>query len=82
MSEVESVKREPEFAALVSIDWADKKHRVVLASRGHGETGERRTGAHSGSGGGLGRSIVPTFQQSSHRRGVGAIARSSSVHVE
>jgi hypothetical protein len=26
MSEVESAKEEPQFAAFLSIDWADKKH--------------------------------------------------------
>ena len=34
MSEVESVKREPQFAALVSIDWADKKHVWCLQAVG------------------------------------------------
>jgi len=34
MSEVESVTREPQFAALVSIDWADKKHVWCLQAVG------------------------------------------------
>jgi transposase len=34
MSEVESVKREPQFAAFVSIDWADKKHAWCLQAAG------------------------------------------------
>ena len=34
MSEVESVKREPQFAAFVSIDWADKKHVWCLQAAG------------------------------------------------
>ena len=34
MSEVESVKREPQFAAFVSIDWADKKHVWCLQAVG------------------------------------------------
>jgi hypothetical protein len=54
MSEVESVSQEPQFAAFVGIDWADQKHVWCLQAVGLGEAGERRTGAHSGSGGGLG----------------------------
>src|SRR6516162_5403408 len=34
MSEVESVKHEPQFAAFIGIDWADKKHVWCLQSVG------------------------------------------------
>ncbi len=34
MSEVEAVTREPEFAAFVGIDWADKKHAWCLRAVG------------------------------------------------
>src|SRR5215472_5452274 len=33
-SEVEAVKQEPQFAAFVSIDWADKKHAWCLQAAG------------------------------------------------
>ena len=33
-SEVEAVKQEPQFAAFVSIDWADKKHVWCLQAAG------------------------------------------------
>lgn len=44
MSEVESVKQEPQFAAFIGIDCADKKTSVVLASCEIGEAGERKEG--------------------------------------
>jgi transposase len=34
MSEVESIKQEPQFAAFVSIDWADRKHVWCLQAAG------------------------------------------------
>jgi len=34
MSEVEAVRQEPEFAAFVGIDWADKKHVWFLRAVG------------------------------------------------
>ena len=42
MSEVESVKQEPQFAAFVGIDWADEKHAWCLQAAGSAkrESGE------------------------------------------
>lgn len=34
MSEVESVKQKPQFAAFIGIDWADKKHVWCLQAVG------------------------------------------------
>jgi len=34
MSEIESVKQEPPFAAFIGIDWADKKHAWSLRAVG------------------------------------------------
>ena len=42
MSEAESVKQEPQFAAFIGIDWADKKHvwRLQVAGAEQRESGE------------------------------------------
>jgi hypothetical protein len=45
MSEAEFVKQEPQFAAFLAIDWADKKHVWCLQGVGLREAGKRRAGA-------------------------------------
>jgi hypothetical protein len=54
MSEVELVKPEPQYAAFIAIDWADKKHVWCLQGMGLGKAGKGRTRAHPRSGGGFG----------------------------
>jgi hypothetical protein len=83
MSEVESVKQEPQFAAFIGIDWADKKHAWCLRAVGSEkrESGELEHSPEAVEAW-VGRSAVPTIRQSPHRRGGGAIAGSPRLRGE
>jgi hypothetical protein len=81
MSEIQPVKQEPQFAAFVGIDWADRKHVWCLqaADSGKRESGELEhtpEAVETWVG-----QLCQRFRQSSDRRGGGAIARSSSIHA-
>ena len=70
MSENDVLTQEPQFAALVGIDWADQKHAWCLQAAGHDTAGKRRSGAHAGSGRGLDRATLSTIRESADRGAV------------
>ena len=82
MSEGEFAKQEPQFAAFIGIDWADKRHVWCLQAMGSEkrESGELKHTPEAVEA--WVRSAVPTIRQSSDRSGAGAITRSSSLHAE
>src|SRR5713101_4533250 len=79
MSENEVLGQEPQFAALVGIDWADQKHAWCLQAAG---TTKRESGAHAGGGRGLGGATLSTIRQSADRGGGGTSEGSVGIHAQ
>ena len=70
-----------EFAALVAIDWADKKHAWTLQKAG---SSERETGTidHTPERRGLGRRVAAAFRRPTRRRSAGTVPGAVGVYVD
>jgi hypothetical protein len=82
MSEVELVKPEPQYAAFIAIDWADKKHVWCLQGMG---SEKRDSGELEHTPEAVEAWVVQQCQRfgtGSDRGGGGAIAGSTRVHAE